>query len=161
VIPVRLTIEDYDRAVAVGMRRMVTSQRRGDNHASTYQRTWLERTREETIGACGELAFCKAYDIAWPESVDTFHHIPDVAGVEIRACHRDGACLIIRDNDDDDRWYYLITGEPPEMMIRGCIRGRDAKRDAWVRDPHGHRRAWFVPQEALHAVAARNGGREQ
>jgi hypothetical protein len=32
------------------------------------------------------------------------------------------------------------------------MKGSDAKRDEWWRNPHGHRPAWFVPQEALTPV---------
>jgi hypothetical protein len=149
VIKVRLTIEEYALAVDVGLRRMLTSQIRGHRHASTYRRTWLERTREETIGACGELAFCKGFGLYWAGPLDTFHEVPDAAGCEVRSCDRDDASLIIRDNDDDDLWYYLVTGEPPDMAIRGRLLGSAAKRERFERNPHGHRPAWFVPQRYL------------
>lgn len=150
---VELTAPEFHSAVQVALLRLVTSSLRGMNHASTYDRTWLKRLEEEVIGACGERAVCKAAGIHWDASVDTFHRVPDAgARMEIRATRLDDGSLIIRENDADDRWYYLVTGEPPRLTIRGRIRGGAAKRDEWLRNPHGHRRAWFVPISALTPV---------
>jgi hypothetical protein len=129
---------------------MATSNAAKWNHASTYQRDLMTRLREEIVGVCGEMAFCKGMRRFWSPSVNTFHAIADVGeNIEIRSTDRDDGSLIIRENDDPDRWYVLVTGNPPEMTIRGCIRGADALQDQWLRNPHGHRLAWFVPQAAL------------
>lgn len=101
------------------------------------------------MGAVGELAFAKYREIPWDESVDTYHGTPDVGGVEVRATTYEDGHLVIRDNDADDRIFVLVTGSAPEVEIRGWIRGADAKRDEFLRDPHGYRQAWFVPQDAL------------
>lgn len=147
---VKLTVREIAAAVDVAMQRLCASTEAGHNHASTYQRTFLKRLEEETIGACGEIAFCKGLGKFWSPTVNTFHAIADVGkNIEVRATARDDGSLIVRDNDDPDRWYVLVTGEPPVMTIRGRIRGRDAKRDEYLRNPHGHRQAWFVPQSAL------------
>lgn len=145
-----ITPREFTAAVEVGAQRLAASAEAGHNHASTYQRGYLERLQQETIGACGELAFCKALGRFWSPSVNTFHSVADVgSNVEVRATTRDDGALIVRDNDALDRWFVLITGEPPNLTVRGCIRGDQARRPEWVRDPHGHRLAWFVPQHAL------------
>lgn len=154
-VPVSLTVPEFHAAVQVGLLRFTTSSLRTMNHATTYQRTWRERLDEEIIGACGERVFCKAFGQHWDSSVDTYHNIPDApGGVEIRSTWRQDGSLIVRDNDADDRWYYLVTGDPPAMVVQGGIRGRDAKQEQWLRDPHGHRKSWFVPQSALHRPRA-------
>lgn len=141
---------EYKACVDLANARMATSNAGSLNHASTYRRTYAERINEEVIGACGEMALCKAMGWYFSPSVNTFHTIPDVgANIEVRSTARDNGSLIVRDNDDNDRWYVLVTGEPPCMTVRGRIRGDQAKHPRWVRDPHGHRRAWFVPQSAL------------
>lgn len=149
-IQVTLTHWEYKAAVDCANIRMATSNAAGWNNASTYKRTYAERIAEEIIGVCGEISACKALGWYWSPSVNTFHHTPDVGSdVEIRATAKDNGSLIHRDNDDPARWYILVTGEPPNMIVRGRIKGYDARRDEWVRNPHGHRQAWFVPQSAL------------
>lgn len=155
-IPVTIGHWEYWDAVNVANIRMAISNEAKLNHASTYQRGYMRRLHQEVIGRCGEVAFCQAMNIDCPTSVNTFHAIPDVGvEVEIRATARDTGRLIVRDNDPDDRWYILVTGKPPHLTIRGCIKGIDAKKDQWLRNPHGHRPAWFVPQKALLPIPGR------
>lgn len=157
MIRVKLTLDEFTKATQVVVRRMIESEKQGLNHASTYQRNFVERLTEETIGACGELAVCKAFGWEWSESVNTFHEIPDVAdNVEVRSTgHLDGS-LIVRDNDDETRWYVLVVGKPPNMTVVGRIKGYEARQNQFVRNPHGHRRAWFVPQNALEKFPERS-----
>lgn len=129
--------------------RMAVSNDKGLNHASTYQRTYAERQREEVIGACGEMAYAKSVNRFFSPTVNTFHGTPDVGSVEVRATERMDGSLIVRDNDADDRWYVLVVGEPPNMKVVGAIKGSEAKQSKWLRNPHGHRKAWFVPQNEL------------
>lgn len=76
---------EYKAAVDLANARMSASNAAGHNHASTYSRTHNERITEEIIGACGEMALCKAMNWFWSPSVNTFHGIPDVgADVEVR-----------------------------------------------------------------------------
>lgn len=146
---IHVSDEECIRCVGVGMRRLASSLAKGLNHASTYNRTFYKRMEEETVGCVGELAFSKYLGVPWDESVDTFHHIPDVGEVEVRATRLDQGSLIIRDNDADDRVFVLVTGTPPCVEIRGWIHGRDAKRPEFLKDPNGYRPSWFVPQSAL------------
>lgn len=153
---VELTAWEYKAAVDLANTRMAISNDRGLNHASTYRRTYAERVREETVGACGEMALCKAMNWFFSPTVNTFHGSPDVGDRwEVRATERENGSLIVRDNDADDRWYVLVVGEPPVLRIAGYIRGSDAKQAEWLRDPHGHRPAWFVPQSALKQIGSK------
>jgi hypothetical protein len=130
---------------------MVVSSASRLNHASTYQRTWDKRLQEEVTGAAAEIAVAKSVGAFCIGSVNTFHRVPDViGGTEVRATQREDGCLIVRDNDDNDRRYVLVTGEAPNLRIAGYLYGHEAKQLQWIRNPHGHRQAWFVPQEALH-----------
>lgn len=148
--PVTLTWYEFAHAANVGLYRFAGSNLAGLNHATSYERGWLERLRDEVIGACGEAAYCKLTGSYWDAAVNTFHGKPDADGrVEIRTTVRDDGCLIIRDNDATDRWYVLVTGEPPTMTVQGWIRGAAARRPEFERNPHGHRPSWFVPQDQL------------
>lgn len=147
---VTITLGEFAACVSLGMRRMAMSGDTNLNAAKTYDRDFMERLDNETIGACGEMALCKSQGAFWTPSVNTFHAVADVgANVEVRTTRRSDGCLIIRDNDPPDRWYVLVTGEPPNMDIRGLIRGDRARQPQWMANPNGYRPAWFVPQEAL------------
>lgn len=149
MVTVHISPEEFARCAAGGMLRFVSSSSKGHNHRSVRERTYYERLEDETVGAVGEYALCKYLGIEWDAPVDTFHNVPDVGDVEVRATRHDTGCLVVRDNDADDRIFVLVTGTAPTVEIRGWIRGVDAKREVFIRDPHGHRRAWFVPQHAL------------
>ena len=153
---VELTAWEFKWAVDVANARMTVSNDQHMNHASTYERDHLTRMQQEITGACGEMAVCKALGRFWTPSVNTFHNVPDIPpNIEVRTCQDNAGSLIVRDNDADDRWYVLVTGKPPTMTVVGFIRGSDAKRDQWLRNPGGHRPSWFVPQSALSAPKER------
>lgn len=152
---VTLTWYEFADCVGVGVLRFAASNLAQLNPATTYERGWLERLADEIVGACGERAWCKYRQTYWDASVNTFHRVPDAPGsVEVRSTRRGDGCLILRDNDAPERWYVLVTGEPPTLTIRGYIRGADARTPRFQRNPHGHRPAYFVPQAALRPVAA-------
>jgi len=146
---VYISEEEFWWCAKVGRLRWRSSSEKGLNHASTYTRSYLERQWQETEGCVGELALCKYLGKPWPASVDTFHRLPDVYGGDVRATWRKDGCLVIRDNDPDDRRFALVTGSAPVVEIRGWLFAGDCKQDRWLRNPHGHRASWFVPQEAL------------
>lgn len=135
--------------MAVGIRRFRESRAAGRNHARSIKRGWTERLRDETVGCLAELAVAHAKGVPWSRSVNTFKKIPDVDGHEVRATWRPDGHMPIREDDPDDRWYIFVVGDGPVMTIVGSMRGRDAKQDRWLRNPHGRRPAWFVPQAAL------------
>lgn len=136
--------------VDVANLRMFTSSERNLNHSSTYSRTHLERITQEITGACGELAVARFLRRYWTPSVNTFHAVADIEpNIEVRSTVLEHGCLPVRNNDPDDRYYFLVVGEPPTMRIVGYIAGSDAKQSQWLKDPNGYRPAYFVPQAAL------------
>lgn len=145
----------YKFCVGVAADRMATSNEAGWNHASTYKRSHLERTVEEVVGACGEMAAAIALNVFWSPSVNTFHKVSDLPGnVEVRSTTKVNGrvSLIIRDNDPADRIYVLVTGEPPTLDVVGWYIGADARQDRWRCDPKELRPAWFVPRDELHPI---------
>ncbi len=55
---VRITADEFVRCVAVGMRRFNSSETKGHNHASTYERTYNTRLEQETVErVCGHFPF--------------------------------------------------------------------------------------------------------
>lgn len=151
-VTVTLTPWQYKACVDCAAARMATSNEAGWDHASTYRRTYLERTAEEIVGVCGELAAARALNVFWYPSVNTFHAVSDLpGGIEVRSTTKTTGrvSLIVRDNDPVDRVYVLVTGEPPDMNVVGWISGADARSDEFRCNPNGDRPAWFVPVSRL------------
>lgn len=149
MIPVELTWYEFACAVSTGLARFIASMASGLNAATTYKRTFLERLNEEVTGACGEMAYSKYANEYWSSSINTFHGEPDVGRHEVRATRRIDGSLILRDNDDPNRYYVLVVGEAPTMYLAGYILGASGRREEYLRNPHHHRVAWFVPQSDL------------
>ena len=152
-----LTPPEWKWCVDVANIRMFTSTDKNLNHASTYERDYLERINQEITGACAELIVARYLGVYWVPSVNTFHKTPDIEpNIEVRSTVRMNGRLPVRKNDADDRWYFLVIGRPPTMTIAGYIQGGAAKRDEWWDDPNDYRPSWFVPQSALHIPKRRD-----
>jgi hypothetical protein len=153
-VDVRLTLPEFVCAVNTALWRLGTSEIRGFNHAKTYQRSWLKRLVEETVGACAEIGWSKLTHLYWGAHFDRFHEFPDVDDVEVRGCELDHGRLILRDHEPQDRVYVLFTGQPPLMTLRGYIYGGDIEKVGVRENPNGYGEAWFVAQRHLKPVPA-------
>lgn len=160
-ILVTLAPAEIALAVKVGAMRLRSSGNTGRNpHRSQAGRTDADRLRHEAIGCMAEAAVAQHLGIPYAGTVNTFHAEPDVGPFEVRATDRRGGCLIVRDNDHDNRPYVLCIGQGPDdpvVELRGWLYGWEAKQPGWLRDPHGRRPCWMVPQYALHPVPDRKG----
>ncbi len=150
---VQLTLPEWDLAVNTARIRIIASASQGLNHATTYKRDALTRLKEEVVGACGEIGLGKATGQWFVPGLNTFHSVPDcLRDVEVRATDMSYGSLIVRDNDADDRRFVLAVVSGSRVSLMGWLWGRDAKQARWLRDPHGNRQAWFVPQRALRSM---------
>jgi hypothetical protein len=110
----------------------------------------VRRIHEEFVGACGELAVAKSAGVFFLPSVNTFHRVPDfLSDYEVRSTDLADGSLIVRDNDDDERRYILATVLGDVVNLVGWIKGSEAKKQEWLRDPGNRRPSWFVPQASL------------
>ena len=60
--------------------------------------------------------------------------------------------LMVRPNGKNDEVFIHVTGEPPHMVIRGWMIGRDAKQPQWMKYYGDRPGAWFVPENALNRL---------
>lgn len=148
---VTLAGHECDMAANVGLRRQLSSiiANRKDQHGIDPVDGW----RAHIEGALGELAAAKYLKKYWNGSVDTFRSFADLENVEIRTRSRHDYELIIRDDDDPNKFYVLVTGTAPTFRIRGWIKGLNAQRDEWRKTHGGRPAAWFVPASALKPIA--------
>jgi hypothetical protein len=148
-----LNEHELDLAGGVGVRRQVSALAAGrkDRHGMKPEDGW----KVHVEGACGELAVAKYLGKYWDGSVDTFRRLPDLGNVEIRTRSKHYYELIIRRDDDPEKFYVLVTGIAPRYRVRGWIKGADARNSDWLRS-HGNREeAWFVPTSQLQAMPRR------
>lgn len=147
---VTLSTNEVLAAYHTASQRITASEAQQLNHASTYSRGIRTRMDEESVGALGERAFAKWKGV-YSEGINTFHHVADCGlQYEVRATALRNGKLIVRDNDDDFRVFVLaLVGLDGRVVLRGWMHGWECKRDEWSSDPHGHRPAWWVPQESL------------
>jgi hypothetical protein len=109
------------------------------------------------IGACGELAFCKAMGLYWEARIGNFKEADVGVDIQVRtapsklkfAPHNFGR-LIVRPADTLAHRFVLVTGNPPHFFVKGWILGENAQRDEWWCENVADRPpAWFVPWRAL------------
>lgn len=164
IAPVRIELTPTNVALAarVGVLRFKMSGNAGLNpHQSQEGRSDEHRIWHETLGCMAEAAVAQHLGIAYPGSVNTFHSVPDVGPFEVRATNRANGCLIVRDNDPPERPYVLVVGDGyrPVVELRGWLYGHEARDRRWLRNPHGRRPCWMVPQRFLRQVPTSAGVR--
>jgi hypothetical protein len=83
--------------------------------------------------------------------VGTFTNVADVGDdLDVRSTPRHDGRLILREKDHPYRWFVLVTGEPPNMVLQGYVFGSNGMVPEYLADPHHWGRAcWMVPQAAL------------
>jgi hypothetical protein len=147
---VTLTWDELTTAAIIGVGRRIRAMREGLGDVVRENRDPLLRWGHEVHSSAGERAVSKLLGREWAgEDADRFKGSDVGQRIQVKQCDADDASLIVRPNAADNDFYVLVVRGPPELRVVGWIRARDAKRDEWVRDPHGRAPAWFVPASAL------------
>ena len=142
---VRLTCPEMLQAAMAGIMRRVESVK--------LQRRDLLPVKADpwgadVEGALAECALAKGLGVYWAGK--GIFRGGDVGALQVRSTPRADGCLLLQPDDDDDAMFWLVTGAMGFYVLRGCIRGRDGKRDEWwEHKPGTHRAAFYVPQSAL------------
>lgn len=107
-------------------------------------------------GAGAEIAVAKLMGLYWGGHLDRFKG-PDLGkATQVRSRTLDRHDLIVRDADNSDHFYVLVTGVGPEFKVWGWIKGVDAKQDKYRDNPGGLGRCYLIPKADLHPMI--NGG---
>jgi hypothetical protein len=147
-IQVTLSPSEIMMGSSIGTMRHIESQKSnlGNAHGLTNAQSILALDVE---GACGELAYCKARNVFFEGTVNTFKKSDVGSNVQIRTTPSHENSLIVRDGDSDNEYFVLVTGVCPTYFVRGYILGKNAKQEKWKRDYNNRTPAYFVPQDAL------------
>jgi len=146
LIEVRLRDYEVLQAAMTGMMRQVSAIKR-NSVSKISGREWQAHIE----GACGELAVAKVMGRYWGGGINTYKSGGDIdsTGWEVRTRSSHDYDLIVRDDDDDERIFILVTGHAPDYRVHGWIRAADAKQHEWQKNYGGHGLAYFVPHHAL------------
>jgi len=144
---IELTYEEMLIAtLAAGLRRCRSKTKDwSDAHGYEGDAAW----DIEVEGCAAELAYCKYRNVYWEATLDSFKKADVGTNVQVRHTVLDNGRLIVRDDDNNEHFYVLVTGRAPKMKIRGWIKGADAKKETYVNAPNNREPAYFVPQEML------------
>jgi len=154
---VLLTPEEFNLAVQVALLRNRDALLQGRSD-SVGAKSWMDHLRVHCLGACAEIAVGKYLNVYASLHVNQYRGMQSdlPGGIEVRWSST--GKLKVRENDPNDRHYYLVKGEPPSMTICGCIKGEDAKYDWWLDDPGDRGKpAYWVPESALVSVEREEG----
>ena len=100
-------------------------------------------------GACGEMAYAKARGLYFEPRLTAYKGADFGDNVQVRTRSDHAYELMVRDNDNPEHFYVLVTGKAPVYCVVGWIQGRDAMKPEWRKDWGGRGEAWFVPHKAL------------
>ena len=110
---IEVRLKDYEvlQAAMTGMMRQVSAIKR-KSVSKINGREWQAHIE----GACGELAVAKVMGRYWGGSINTFKTGGDIdsTGWEVRTRSSHDYDLIVRDDDDDERVFILVTGSAPD-----------------------------------------------
>jgi hypothetical protein len=137
-------------AATIGIARHIESKRKGMNDAHGFDGDGQWDIDIE--GAAAEMAFAKAAKTYWSGSINTFKESDIGNKIQIRTVKNHKYSLIVRKNDNDNHYYFLVIGSTPKFIIRGYILGKEAKQTKWLKNPNHREAAYFVPQDALHEI---------
>ena len=131
---------------------MVEALRRNLRPSVSVAKGGRDEWMAHILGALGEMAFCKGTGRYWAGTVNTFKDADAGCRIQVRTRASHDHEMIVRKKDSDDDLFVLVTGGPTDFVVRGWMRGGDAKSDAYWKNPGGYGSAYFVPAAALHPM---------
>jgi hypothetical protein len=122
---------------------------RQDRYGRSADNGWSDHYE----GACGEIAFCKAFNLYWAAKVKASGTIPDVdPDIQVKTARKHHYKLILHPEDDDEQRFIHVTGLWPHFRVVGWIMAWDGKDEAYWKEPVPGRPAFFVPSEKLMTI---------
>lgn len=145
----RLILSDADHALGVEMANAWQELAYENGFVDRHGVNPVDGYRVHRLGMLGEIAFRRLFgDLEYPV-MSRFKAVPDALGCEVRTTSYERGCLIMRDDDPEDRPYVLMVGSARTFRCAGWRWGWERrhfhKRPATKKRPS----AWFISQGAL------------
>ncbi len=144
-----LTIGEMHLAAHNGTLRVIESIKKGLKDRHGFEGPGWDINVE---GAAGEIAAAKAIGTYWGGTVNTFKTMGDVGDLEVRTRSKSYYELIVREGDNSNAIFILVTGQAPVFNVVGWIKASDAKQPKWRKTHGGRPPAYFVPHDALNPI---------
>lgn len=155
--PIRVvfTPDEREAVIAEAFRRQAINESYalpGRNGAPSAGKRALQL---HLLGAAGEMAVASILglkdhlyvdQLPTPESSD----LPGRIDVKTRSRH--SYDLVVQQNEPADKTYVLVTIERREILVHGWLKGHEASKPHFWKDPAGGRPAYFVPKPFLHPL---------
>lgn len=148
---VTLNPDEILQAALVGVKRNINAIGRGNFQVNKPDQNKLWQSHIE--GAMGEMAVAKVANKFWSTGTKDDS---DIGEWEVRTTHANGI-LVIRQRDVDkgkaNKTFILVRGSYGNYDVVGWIKGVDAIKDEYWRDPTntGRPKAWFFPTNKLNS----------
>lgn len=149
---VRLSLTELLNGVIVGAVRHFEAEKsnRSPKHGFDAKRDSAIGIHIE--GACGEIAVAKAVGRYFSGSFNTFKAADLGENVQVRTRSSHDYELIVRNDDNPNHVYVLVTGTAPTYCIRGWAYARDVMKPDYLANHGGRHEAYFVPPNALNSM---------
>ncbi len=146
--PVTITLKPFEvlQAAHAGVMRQVQNIKKKRKPTFGIRRDYIWQAH--VIGAIGECVLAKYLNVYWSGKGIFRGDDVDCWDVRLRSEHHYD--LMLHQEDEDDRFYWHITGGYSVNKIWGFIEGKDGKRQEYWGDKHNTGRpCYWVPNEAL------------
>lgn len=153
MVVVELTRDELLYAMLGGGQRQLDALLRERGSHFEHVDSW----QHHICGAMAEMAVAKHYGKWWFPVYDNPLAIAADVGSrwQVRSAQRSTDSLILRDKDNPQQLYILVTYDIPRFTLVGWAWGHEIRRDEFLRPAEGAKpRAWFGPQRALRPIAA-------
>lgn len=140
-----LTHSEAIHAAICGSHRHLASLFQGDQQRFCGRHPWEHNIE----GACGEMAAAIALNLHNPMTVNTYHDADLGESIQVRCRSNHSYDLIIREDDNPEEFFVLVTGSCPYYQVHGFMLGEDGMREEFWADPGNGGGAFFVPKDRL------------
>jgi hypothetical protein len=146
---VTLTLSEMLHCGNVGIIRHYEAEIANRQTDKKFEMTQKSLIGAHVEGAMGEMVVAKARGKYFMPTVNNFKEADLGANVQVRLRMFHHWDLIIRDNDNPEHIYVLVTGTGPEFCIRGWCHAKDVMLPEYRKNHGGSGEAWFIPESAL------------
>lgn len=147
-LTIQLTLHEWQLSAITGGFRYIDSRKK-DSPVGKFAED-EKRWDIDIESACAERAYAKVSEQYYDSGIGTYK-APDVGNVQVRHTVLDYGKLILRDGDDPNEPYALMTGRAPNLTYRGWLLGVELKVEKYHANPHNKGWLWWAPQPDLHS----------
>lgn len=146
---IQLTEEDMMAGAHLGGVRALRSMQKGrqDRHG-------VRETKNDVLGALGELAVARWAEIPFEPRIDTFKG-PDLgAYTQVRTTSLPDLNFWLTESDAPEQYYVYVLYQPPDRfgIVGGCTGQQGFRVGRWEQNQRGPRQSCWVPWGQLDSL---------